>query len=370
MTDEISRPEVPATLKDLLDGAADPFARHPAASAAAPTAPANPSTPGATGEMYPCPCVCQCGNDTSMPLAKVTEGSMAAAVRRLRCEPCVKAGHLTNPPTTATPQARPASAPTRDIGEHDIATRGTRTGTPIVLRTSTTTDQEAEWDRQAAIQAEQARRDAAEQKWMRSLGERWSRPLDKDLLPEVEDRLARLSDSRGVHGSSLLVVGPAGRGKTWVGYTYARTAVARRLLWPQEIQHGSEGDLMEPIVFGQFSDRARKTSELLNKRTRMLFIDDVGSYSFPKPDDRWSLYTRIVDWAYADHRTLILTTNLSLGADSELERWIGVRAYGRLKSMIGPQPIFMVDADKRDEMTKIWEAEYEKHAALDSSTDR
>lgn len=213
------------------------------------------------------------------------------------------------------------------------------------------------------------RRETAITRWLDRLPERWKLPYDEgeELVPQVEERLERLRSGK-THGSSLICIGPFGSGKTWVAYTYARAAVDRWVLWPQEIRVGTEAEIMEPIALASPWEVAEKSNELLKHSLKMLIIDDVGALgTYKNRDNRFATWTKVVNWMYEHNRTLVLTTNKTLGLEAGtppaehedlLVRWIGPTAYERLKHMVGAEQVFR-DENKRSEMASRWEAEYQ-----------
>jgi DNA replication protein DnaC len=352
MDDNIQSAGLPASLADADPFGASPVPRSTTARTQPTTAPA--SAPVEASSFVPCPCSCGCGNLTNKTYSEVE--SLSAA-KHLRCESCGKAFHFG--PRWITDE--PASNVTETASADKVVT-GERSGETFVIRERVIDPLDAEWERQVARQLEQERRDAARDRWLQGLPERWQLPYDdgEELVPEVEERLARLKDGRAAdHGTSLLCIGPFGSGKTWVAYTYARAAVDRWLLWPQQIRIGTEAEIVEPIAAASPWEVEAKMKELLKPTLRMLVIDDVGAFStYRTPEARWAAFGKIIDWMYAHKRTVVITTNFTLGVGGELDKWIGTRPYERLKSMVGQHQVFR-DEDKRSEMTLQWEAEYQ-----------
>lgn len=369
MTDEISRPGLPASLADI-----DPFA--------APANPAHPSRPlsavpgssgtnaagrsaasAEAGETVPCPCACACGNATDMTFAELES---FAAARFLRCGACAKALHF-GPQWAA---ADPAAARSHTSPDREVV--GDKSGVRFTVREPVVDPEDEALKRQAAIDLATQHRDAARQRWLDGLPERWKLPYDdgESLVPEVEERLARFrSGAAGDHGTSLLCIGPFGSGKTWVAYTYARAAVDRRLLWPQEIRVGTEGEIMEPLALASPWELTAATNALLKPTLKMLIIDDVGALgTYKNHENRHATWSKVVNWAYEHKRALVLTTNKTLGLVANepdtkkhadlLENWIGPTAYERLKHMVGAHQVFR-DENKRAELTARWESEYQ-----------
>lgn len=340
MTDDFSTPSMPGSLAGANPFAAPGAPRHPAPQASRPVA-------DESGARFACPCMCRCGNDTSLAVAEV---SSPAAAKHLRCAPCATKGHF---------GMRWNPDPNAMVSPHvtqDKVVVGDRTGTPIAIRhhIQSATDEQAEWEREAARDLMQQRRDEARQRWMDRMPERWRLPYEP--IEEIDERLERFKNGETI-GTSLICFGPFGSGKTWAAHTYARAAVDKWMLWPSEITIGTEGDIIEPIANAGFRI-ADEMAKILKPTLKMLIIDDVGQMStYRTHDDRWAAFGKVVDWMYAHRRTLVITTNLSLGKGNELEHWIGAAAYERLRSMAGAKQVFRGE-DKRGEMTARWEAEY------------
>lgn len=342
MTDHMNRAGLPASLSD-----ADAFAAlgpRPNPSRT-PVLPADDS-----GARFLCPCTCNCGNDTSHAQSDVTSPS---AARHLRCGSCAAESHF-GPRWNPTPNRE-----TTGTSQHDEIRTGSRTGRIVAVRRHVPDPEEQQWHREAAEQLEAERRNTARDRWLSNLPERWQLPYDQNeaLVPEVADRLNRLQKNQHV-GTSLLCIGPFGSGKTWVAYTYARAAVDRRLLWPSEVRIGTEAEIVEPLANAGFRI-AEEMGKLFKPTLKMLIIDDVGSFSaYRNQQERWAAFGKIVDWMYVHRRALVITTNKSLGTGAELEQWIGLPAYERIKSMAGEKQVFR-DENKRGEMTALWESEYQ-----------
>jgi DNA replication protein DnaC len=338
VTDDFSTPSLPRTL-----AGADPFGA-PGRPGPVQQPVRRESNPDA--QKYPCPCMCRCGNDTSLGADEVT--SLAAA-KHLRCAPCASKGHFglqwnPDPNAMVSPHV-----------EQDKVVVGKR-GTTVAIRhhIESANEEQAQWEREAALELEQQRRDEARDRWMARMPERWRLPYEP--IDEIDERLVRLKNNETV-GTSLICFGPFGSGKTWAAHTYARAAVDQWLLWPSEITIGTEGDIIEPIANAGFRI-GEVMDKILKPNLKMLIIDDVGQMStYRSADDRWAAFGKVVDWMYAHRRTLVITTNLTLGKGNELEQWIGAAAYERLRSMAGAKQVFR-DEDKRGEMTAKWEAEY------------
>lgn len=345
--DGVKRPTLPASLVD-----ADPFAAPRTGPQRTPAGTPGPADT-ADAVKIPCPCACECGNDTDKTYSDVE--SLSAA-RFLRCASCAAAGHHGEKwmPEDA-PRAQRPSLPSTD---REVT--GARTGERFVIRQPVVDAEDDEWDREIARRLAKERREAAIAKWQASLPERWQLPYEgEELVPEVEERLERLRlGNAGDHGTSLLCIGPFGSGKTWVAYTYARAAVDRWLLWPQEIRVGTETEILGPIALASPWEVAAKAAELLKPTLKMLIIDDVGTGNFRNMDNQHAAYTQVVNWMYEHKRALVITTNKVPGSGKDLDKWIGPTAYERLKHMVGARQVFR-DENKRAELTAQWEAEYQ-----------
>lgn len=337
-----SRPEHPGHLRRELD--ADPFAipatpRPPAPAVrppqtASPTPQVAPSAGNVDSKPASCPCTHSqheggvCGAATDIPAAQVHSPAMA---RLLRCRACMQAGHLPGRPTP-TPHPRHQ--------EVDPADR--------------------ERELQIAREAEHAKWTQAVRKFDETVPE-IHRSEITNIDPVVADRLERLRTKHGLHHTSLLCVGPYGSGKSWLMYTYARLAVRRRILWPSQIIHGTEQEILQPLWLGSYSSIREHEQKLLHPRVRMILIDDVGNLGrYRDETDRWALFGQVIDHAYKHRLALAITTNLKLGRGEALERYIGVPAYERLRSMVGDGVVYCGDKNMRDELTAQWEREYQE----------
>lgn len=347
-------------MKDILGSFADAF-QMPDPGTEDPTANLNPArlTASDPEAMYPCQCNCNCTLDSQMPARLVTSPAAAAW---LQCPSCFEKGH--NPD--------PVAAPPKPSAAGQSVHPGTRRGRDITVTKIVAPDDQT---RARDLEIRDELRSAAwaehEEKWLGRLPERFRKPMDGEPLePAVEQALTRLQARDGTHHTSLLSLGRIGSGKTWVAYTYAREAVRRRLIWPYKIKILTEAELLGPLVLGDQWDRPRALAALLDRqRLEMLVIDDLGTYEGGKPEDRIAAYTHIVDWFYREQRSLVITTNGTLGSGDDgtppgsIWQTMGARAYNRMGSMVGSHGIVVRDKDKRAEVTAQWEAEYRARAA-------
>lgn len=355
-------------------GGIDPFASpsrlgahpHGPTPAGAPQ-PGTPQSEALDQSPFPCPCWCGCANATTMPVSAIESFS---AARSLRCAACAGEDHGDVPRADQVHLvADQAPEPAAAMGGGDVRVTGTKSGESFVIRKAVPSEEEAEWDREAAAETEKRRRTAANEKFFATIDDRFDKPLaGEPLLPIVRNRLDRMRSPQGRHSTSLLVNGSLGSGKTWAGYMYVRAAVDEGLLWPQEITHGTERQLLMPLVFAPFGEKDKRIDAFLDRRKKLIFIDDVGSWTAPTLAEQHSLYYDIVNWAYGAHRTVVITTNLTLRAEGTLIKHIGERAYARLATMIGKEGPFFRDAgNKRAEMVKQWETEWEALVAEQSA---
>lgn len=274
-----------------------------------------------------CGCVCGCGNPSDLPWS---EKVSPTAARLLRCSGCLDSLHSPG-----------ASGRT-------------------VLLIDAVDPLEAEWDKIAARESEADSRAAAKEAWATRLPEKWARPLDAepDQEPAVLDRLNRLRTHTGRHGLSLMAVGPYGTGKSWVAYSYARLAVEQDLLWPSEIVMGTEAEILEPLAYAPFAEVTSQLKALLNPKHKMFVIDDIGKMArYPNDDQRRRIFGTVINWIDEHCAALVMTTNLTLGPEGELARYVGAVAYERIRVMVGGDVVFREQA-KRAELTAQWESEY------------
>lgn len=346
--DPFAAPSTPS-----MNTTAKPAIMRPEPTTPRPNRYQDPAASNDGAEFVPCPCVCNCGNRTDMTYATLASPDSA---RHLRCKSCGEQLHLGSRWT-------PERSTGAEIGSADRVATGGRTGNSFVVRAQPVTDPEEDaWNREIEERLANERRDQARDRWLERLPARWRKPYNdgEELAPEVEERLARFQSGQGGHGTSLMCIGTFGGGKTWVAYTYARAAVDRHLLWPQEITIGTEADIMEPLALASPWELTERSQELLKPTMKLLIIDDVGALgTYKNHENRFATWTKVVNWAYEHNRALVLTTNKTLGEGGELEQWIGPTAYERLKHMVGEHQVFR-DDNKRAEMTALWEAEYQK----------
>jgi DNA replication protein DnaC len=317
---------------------ADPFAAPGRSAAPRPSPPPVPASQPAGLEQvdearFACPCDCGCGNDTPLA-ASLARGSAAAA--RMRCPQCTRAGHV--PVENAA-----VAAATRRVRVFEPQQED-----PVFV----------ERDRQILREEAEQRRAQASQAWRDSLPEKFRDAGQETLHPQVAERLERVRSGQGRHATSMLCVGPYGAGKTWLAYAYASRLVDEGHLLPQQIVHGTEVTVLEPIAYAPYGQVNDRTRALLNRRVRMILLDDVGRMAFyPRQEVQHGLFARIVNFAYEHNLILAMTTTLALGENGKLEEWIGSTAYERLRYMAG-RAVVVDTATRRADVTAQAEREY------------
>jgi DNA replication protein DnaC len=325
---------------------ADPFAAPTRSSQVRPSGPTRPAvqdaadvTPmPATDARFPCPCPCGCGNETTLAAA-TARGSAAAA--RMRCPACTRQGHV---PTV--------NAAVADVGRR-VQVFEPQPEDPLFV----------ERDRQILHEEAEQRQAQASQAWRASLPEKFRAAGDEPPHPQITERLERMRSGQGRHATSMLCVGPYGSGKTWLAYAYASRLVDEGHLLPQQIVHGTEVTVLEPIAYAPYGQVNDRTRALLNRRVRMILLDDVGRMAFyPRQDVQHGLFARIVNFAYENNLILAMTTTLALGENGKLEEWIGSTAYERLRYMAG-RAVVVDTATRRADVTAQAEREYAESRA-------
>ena len=299
------------------------------AAAALPTARRGPQA-GPAGNA-PCRCRCGCTNTTDVPLRIAVESVTLHA----RCDACFQAGH-------PVPVARPPAPGRAD--KH-----------PPKIRPYRPSAAEQALDRAVALDEENLRWDERTLSWRESVNELFRDAVTED--PVVLDRLERIrSKQRG----GLLVLGEFGRGKSWRVFSLANMAVRDRLLMPSQIVHGSESELFGPVAVASFGQQEHLLSRMLDKRTRMVLIDDLGRCYYPGGEDlqkttRHGLFERVFDAAWSDEKYLVVSSNLLL---PEIVEYIGAAAYERLADSVGDRPLWVNLDDKRRQLRGQREAEW------------
>lgn len=152
--------------------------------------------------------------------------------------------------------------------------------------------------------------------------------------PKIAERVARIGDEYGRHKTSFLFHGNTmGSGKTWHCYSYINLAIQSGKVTAGQIKMGTETDLLGRIAVGGYK-RNELLEELTHPRFQIYFVDDVGQGYFSREDTRTEVWYELIDHVYTHQLTLLLTTNLPV-TDQGLGRWVGRRAFDRLKTIIG-----------------------------------
>lgn len=192
-------------------------------------------------------------------------------------------------------------------------------------------------------QVERDRIVASSAKWKQMVGATYANATVAD--PFIMSRLNRLKTGVGLHLTSLILCGNMGVGKTWNAYAYVGEAIRSGAVTAGQVKMGTETGLLSKIVSGGFN-KASLLEELLNPRYRIYLVDEIGAGWFSNPNQRSEIWYELVDHIYTHQLTLIGTTNLPLGRQDAskvtLEDWVGVRAFDRMRSLVGGNPGFYV----------------------------
>lgn len=182
-------------------------------------------------------------------------------------------------------------------------------------------------------------------------------------MPVVLERVERLRVKRGLHKTSIVFSGAElGRGKTWQAYSYLNQVIASGGGTSGQIIFGTEGATIARIATSGF-ERAGNMRELLQESHRFFFIDDVGQGYYYKEESRHEVWFELIDHIYTQQLTLILTTNLAF-TEQSLGKWIGFRAFDRLKSLVGDDGfVAMSGINKREEVLRENEAKFQNQKA-------
>lgn len=180
-------------------------------------------------------------------------------------------------------------------------------------------------------------------------------------LPQVLDRVERHEKGEGLHKTSLILHGnELGRGKTWTAFAYINKLVSLGRLLPGQIFFGTEASTTSRIANSGF-ERPQEMKELRNPKYKVYFIDDVGLGSYFRPEYKEEIWYELIDHIYKFNLTLVITTNLDMGVEKELSRWIGRRAYDRLRTLVGDDGVLQLVGDnKRDIILQNDESKYRK----------
>ncbi|MGV8845803.1 hypothetical protein [Tessaracoccus sp.] len=299
--------------------------------------------PGDPDDFFPCPCSCgHKGAATPPPTVLINRFATSTAVRdTIRCEACI--GHGT-PPSSGGPNRTAARI---KVQEHHES--------PDQIR-----DNNA-----AQVETNKLNYAKSLKKWEDEVGKRyrWAETDDVAVLGGV----ARLQQGVSI-GTSLLLVGPFGSGKSWRAYAYARAAITKGIFKPEQVRVGNEKKMLSDIstagLFGDNSgpDQLRK---LLDPGIRMYLVDDVGvQTTYPNRIKRHSLWEALLDRVYSvddgtalsqdTATTLILTTNKNPAPylvdnkgnvavnpvtgdpePGELREWVGEVAFSKIAALMG-----------------------------------
>ena len=162
-----------------------------------------------------------------------------------------------------------------------------------------------------------------------------------DLSIHVDDQLEDFSVKARKwfdNPSSLLLLGKAGRGKTYFMYVLIRGAVTWFGL--DACKFIKSKDLDDSILkaLSDYGSSAYTISQLIEPQ--FLFIDDLG---VERATDRAQRdYYDIIDKRFADHKITVISTNLKL---NEIRETYGERISSRLQLS---SPIFFDGLDLRN----------------------
>lgn len=199
-------------------------------------------------------------------------------------------------------------------------------------------------DNSVASQLKKERVDKSMSEWSNKVG-----PLFGNATIEIPrirkmvmEKVDRIENNGPLHRNSLVLSGTLGVGKTWTAYAYAKELIARGLLIPSSIVHGTETGLLTPLAIAGY-ERSEKTREFLNHNNKFYIIDEVGRATWRSPEIRHEMWYELINHAYTNQIPIVMTTNKSTAPirqstnsnhiTNELEVWIGEAAYDRLKNM-------------------------------------
>lgn len=303
--------------------------------------------PGDPDGFFPCPCLCGHGGAVvPPPTVLLNKFATSTAVRdTIRCAGCIGHG---GPPNSDGPNRTAATIKVQELHESSARIK----------------DNEL-----AQIETNKLTYEKSLKIWEDGVGKRyrWAKTDDAAVLA----RVARLQQGVST-GSSLLLVGPFGSGKSWRAYAYARAVIINEIFKPEQVRVGSEKKMLSDIstagLYGDNSgpDQLRK---LLAPGVRMYLIDDVGvQTSYPNRLKRHSLWEALLDRVYSvddgtalskdTATTLILTTNKNASPDlvdnkgnvvvnpvtgnpepGELREWVGEVAFSKIAALMGAPTI-------------------------------
>lgn len=189
-------------------------------------------------------------------------------------------------------------------------------------------------DKHIAEEVKQQRIEASLKDWKRKVGATFAGATTQE--PIVLDRVARLSQNKGTHKTSLVLYGNMGTGKSWTAYGLINMAIAAGVATSGQIVNDTETGVLGKITVSGYK-KPELLEELLADRNKIFFIDDVGQGFFSDAQKRTEVWFELVDHIYTHQLTLLMTTNL---APKQLEAWIGPRAYDRLRTLVGNDGFF------------------------------
>ena len=189
-------------------------------------------------------------------------------------------------------------------------------------------------DKHIAEDVKQQRIEVSLKDWKRKVGATFAGATTHE--PIVLDRIARLSQNKGTHKTSLVLYGNMGTGKSWTAYGFINMAIAAGVATSGQIVNDTETGVLGKITVSGYK-KPELLEELLAERNKIFFIDDVGQGFFSDAQKRTEVWFELVDHIYTHQLTLLMTTNL---APKQLETWIGPRAYDRLRTLVGNDGFF------------------------------
>lgn len=208
-------------------------------------------------------------------------------------------------------------------------------------------------DKHIAEEVKQQRIEASLKDWKRKVGATFAGA--KTHEPIVLDRIARLSQNKGTHKTSLVLYGNMGTGKSWTAYGFINMAIAAGVATSGQIVNDTETGVLGKITVSGYK-KPELLEELLAERNKIFFIDDVGQGFFSDAQKRTEVWFELVDHIYTHQLTLLMTTNL---APKQLEAWIGPRAYDRLRTLVGNDGFFEPSkVNRRDSVLEKNEQEF------------
>lgn len=152
--------------------------------------------------------------------------------------------------------------------------------------------------------------------------------------PKILDRVSRLQTKSGRHKTSLVFHGNLGVGKSWSSYAFINLAIAAGAVTAAQVIADTETSVLGRISSGGYK-KVDMLEELVNARNQIYFIDDVGQGFFSTEQGRTEVWFELIDHIYTHQLTLLITTNKQF-TERSLGAWIGMRAFDRLKALVGP----------------------------------